>query len=91
MKINWRVRFRNPMFLFQMVLAALTPMLAYMGMSFAELTTWGTLGELFVQAYSNPYLLSLVGISIFNAINDPVVKGLSDSDQAMRYERPKGR
>lgn len=91
MQVNWRVRFKNPTFIFQMVLAVLTPILAYLGMSFAEVTTWGTLGELIAQAYSNPYLLSLVLISVYNAVTDPTVKGLSDSKQALGYERPKER
>lgn len=87
--INWKVRFRNPVFVFQIILAALTPVLAYVGLSFADITTWGTLGELIVEAYSNPYLLALVVISVFNTITDPTVRGLSDSKQAMKYSKPK--
>ena len=89
MKINWKVRAKNPVFIAQIVLAALTPILAYVGLSFADLTTWGTLWELFVQAYSNPYLLALVVISVFNTITDPTVKGLGDSRQALRYSKPR--
>lgn len=88
MKINWKIRLKNPVFIGQIILAALTPILAYLGLSFTDLTTWGTLWELFVQAYSNPYLLSLVVISVFNTITDPTVKGLGDSKRALCYTVP---
>lgn len=88
MKINWKIRAKNPIFIVQIILAALTPILAYLGMSFSDLTTWGTLWDLVVQAYSNPYLLSLVIISVFNTVTDPTVKGLSDSQRALKYDKP---
>ena len=87
--INWKVRFCNPVFIFQVILAALTPILAYVGMTFADITTWGALWDLFPKAYTNPYLLTLVIISVFNTITDPTVKGFGDSKQAMGYRRPK--
>lgn len=89
MKINWKVRLRNPIFIGQILLATITPILAYMGLSVADITTWGTLGGLLQQAYSNPYLIGLIVVSVFNTVTDPTVKGLSDSKQALGYVRPK--
>lgn len=89
MKLNWKVRFNNPVFIAQLVLAVLTPLLAYVGLSFEDLTTWGTLWELVVEAYSNPYLLGLIVISVFNTVTDPTVKGLGDSRQALSYIKPR--
>lgn len=88
-KINWKIRFKNPVFWGQMILAALTPILAYMGLSFLDLTTWNSVGQLIAHAYGNPYLLSLVGISVYNAMIDPTVKGLADSKNALTYNKPK--
>ncbi|GIN74746.1 hypothetical protein J14TS2_52210 [Bacillus sp. J14TS2] len=51
-EINWKARFNNPVFIAQLVLAVLTPLLAYVGLSFEDLTTWGTLWELVVEAVS---------------------------------------
>ena len=79
---------KNPVFIAQIILAALTPILAYVGLSFADLTTWGTLWELFVQAYSNPYLLALVVISVFNTITDPTTRKFNDSERALEYDKP---
>lgn len=88
-KINWRIRFQNPTFYVQVLLAVLTPILAYVGLSFADLTEWKTLFELLQSAYSNPYLLGLVVVSVFNASTDPTVKGLKDSQQALGYRKPR--
>ncbi|MEK3976040.1 phage holin [Psychrobacillus sp. FSL K6-1267] len=89
MKINWKVRFKNPIFIFQLIGAILSPALVYAGLSFTDLTTWNTLGDLFVQAYGNPILLVAMLYAGYNAITDPTTKGHFDSTQAMNYEKPK--
>ena len=90
MKINLKVRLKNPVFIVQFILAIFTPILAYAGLTAQDLTTWKALFDLIVQAISNPYVLSLVGVSVWNALNDPTTKGiLKDSDMAMTYKIPK--
>ena len=37
--INWKIRFKNPVFYMQLILAVLTPVLAYMGLTVKDLTT----------------------------------------------------
>lgn len=76
--INLRVRLQNPIFLIQVILAVLTPVLAYAGLKAEDLTTWDRLIKLFIDAVKNPYVLSLVFVSVFNAINDPTTPGLKD-------------
>ena len=85
-KINWKIRFKNPVFIAQFILAILTPILAYAGLTTQDLTTWGKLGDLLVGAISNPYVLSLVAVSVWNCINDPTTEGLVDSQRALEYE-----
>ena len=80
MKINWKVRFRNPYFWIQIGIAILMPILAYLGLSVEDLTTWGKVGQVLLEAVLNPYVLGLVVVSVFNAIQDPTTKGLSDSE-----------
>lgn len=89
MKINWKVRFKNPVFIGQLVLAIFVPILAYLGITLEDLTTWGTVGQVLFEAISNPYVLMLVIVSVYNSITDPTVAGLSDSKQALGYEKPK--
>ena len=64
MKINLKVRLKNPVFIAQIILAILTPILAYAGLTMQDITTWKTLGDLIMNALSNPYVLGLVGVSV---------------------------
>ena len=89
MKINWKVRFRNPIFWRNIVISIVAPILTYMGVGWESITTWNALGELFVQAISNPVIVVAVICSMWNAINDPTTKGDSDSELALSYTTPK--
>lgn len=89
--MNWKVRFKNPLFIAQMILAVLTPILAYAGLTVKDLTTWQALGDLLIGALSNPYVLGLVVVSVFNAVTDPTTSGVKDSEQALTYAKPKER
>lgn len=89
MKINWKVRIKNVNFWVQVFLAVFTPILAYAGLTTEELTSWRTVGELLLGAISNPYVLSLVVVSVYNAITDPTTAGIFDSTQALSYNKPK--
>ena len=86
--INFKVRLRNPVFIAQLVLAVLTPILAYAGLTVQDLTTWKALGDLLIGALSNPYVLGLIVVSVWNAVNDPTTHGISDSERAMTYSYP---
>lgn len=88
MKINWRVRFKNPNFIMQLVLAVFVPILAYMGLTAQDLTTWPILGSLLLEAISNPYVLILVVVSVYNSVTDPTTKKISDSERALMYKKP---
>lgn len=89
MKINWRVRIKNPVWWVQVVIAVITPMLAYFGINWNDLTTWSAIGNLLWKAISNPVVVVTVLLSVCNTINDPTTKGLSDSESALSYNEPK--
>ena len=90
MKINWKVRVKNPVFWGQVAVAIIAPILAYLGLSWSDMTTWAAFGGIFVKAVSNPVVIVSVLVSVWNLITDPTTKGLSDSTQALTYEKPKG-
>lgn len=90
MKINWKVRFKNPVFIAQIALSVLTPILAYLGINMSDLTTWSTLWNALFSAIKNPYVLGLVIVSVWNAVNDPTTSGVSDSELAMTYRSTNG-
>ena len=86
--INWKVRFKNPMFYAQLIIAVLTPILAYMGITAQDLTSWQALGGVLFEAIKNPYVLMLVVVSVYNAIIDPTSTGITDSKNALTYSTP---
>lgn len=89
MKLNLKVRLKNPVFIAQLVLSILLPILSYMGLTVEDLTSWKMLGEVLVEAVINPYVLGLVAVSVWNALNDPTTKGVGDSENALTYTEPK--
>ena len=88
MKMNLKVRFKNPVFIAQLVMAVLLPILTYMGLTVEDVTTWAILGDALVKAASNPYVLLLVATSVYNAFTDPTTKGIRDSERALKYTKP---
>lgn len=87
--MNLKVRLKNPVFIAQLILSLLTPILTYAGLTVQDITTWSALGNLLLDAVRNPYVLALAAVSIWNALNDPTTKGIGDSKQAMTYSQPK--
>lgn len=88
MKINWKVRAKNPVFWAQVVMAIVLPVLAYGGLTVQDLTTWGAVWDMLKMAALNPYVLGLVLVSLWQTVNDPTTTGLSDSALAMSYTEP---
>lgn len=86
--INLKVRLKNPVFIAQIILAIFTPILAYAGLTMQDITSWQTLGQLLIDAVSNPYVLVLVVVSVWNAVNDPTTAGLKDGYYGSQYTTP---
>ena len=89
MKINWKVRIKNPVFWVQVAVAIFLPILAQLGLEWKDMTTWATLGNALLEAIKNPVIVVAVIVSVWNAIVDPTTAGISDSSQALTYEKPK--
>lgn len=86
--MNFKVRFKNPVFIGQLILAILTPILAYAGLTLQDITTWEALGKLLLGAIQNPYVLGLVTVNVWSALTDPTTEGLGDSARALTYDKP---
>lgn len=87
--INWIVRFKNPQFIAQLIISIFVPILGYAGLTAQDLTSWAILLDLIIDAISNPYVLMIVVVSGYNAIQDPTTAGIRDSAQALTYTKPK--
>ncbi|MBC1353884.1 phage holin [Listeria innocua] len=92
MKINWKVRFskKNLTFIGRFIAAVFIPVIAYMGLTVTDFTSWGSVYAAFLSYVSNPYLLALTLVNAINIIPDPTTKGIGDSQQALNYSKPKG-
>ncbi len=90
-KINWKVRFNkeNILFITQVIISVVIPILTYFGLQASDLTTWSKVWETFIQAVSNPYVVVMALVSLFNAITDPTTRGIGDSTTALTYKNPK--
>ena len=89
MKINWKVRMKNPVFWAQAAAAIVTPVLTGLGLQWQDMTTWEAFGQALYQAVLNPVIVVSVIVSLWGIVNDPTTKGLSDSSQALTYDVPK--
>ena len=91
MNINWKVRIKNPAFWIGVVGVILSPVLAYNGMAFEDLTTWGSLADLLVSFVSNPFLVGSVLMAVLGFLGvatDPTTSGVKDSYLSQAYDRP---
>ena len=89
MKINLTVRFKNPQFWINLAVSVFGIILAYFGLNWQEMTTWGSIGHILIDSVKNPVVVFAVLACVWNALNDPTTKGLSDSAKALTYTEPK--
>lgn len=88
MNINWKIRVKNVSFWVSVVISICTPILAYMGLTAEDMTTWSALGNMLLSAISNPYILLTIAVSVYNTIIDPTSTGITDSARALQYNEP---
>ena len=84
MKINWKVRIRNKAFWVAFI-PALLLLVAQVLQLFGVTVDFAGLSNQLLAIVGTVFgLLTLLGV-----VNDPTTPGVSDSNQAMRYENPK--
>lgn len=86
--MNLKVRLKNPTFWIQIGVTVLVTILGYFGMTGTDITTWAIFGQTLLNAISNPYVVFIVAVAIWNALNDPTTKGVGDSNLAQSYDEP---
>lgn len=89
MKINWKVRLKNPMFWVGIAVAVVATVMTQLGLSFESITSWQAFFNAMLDAVSNPVVVVAIITAVYNAIIDPTTKGVCDSKQALEYEKPK--
>ena len=90
-KINWKVRVKSPQFWIGVAGAIAAPVMAYMGVSYADFTTWSSIADALVKFVQNPYLIGVTAASVLSFVGvvaDPTTQGLGDSERALGYDKP---
>ena len=85
MKMNIKVRMKNPWFWVSLGGIILTAM----GVSADMFTSWGAVIDQAKALISNPFMLVSVALAVLGVFVDPTTAGVSDSKQALGYEKPK--
>ena len=85
MNINWKVRFANKQFWLSLI-PALLLLIQVVAAVFGYALDLGDLGNRLLAVVNALFaVLAILGI-----VTDPTTTGVSDSDQAMTYDKPKG-
>lgn len=82
--IDIKTRIKNPAFWVGLFGVVASPILAYNGLTFSDLTTWDGLGELIVSFVGNPFLIGSVITAVLGFLGvvvDPTTPGLTDGVQ----------
>lgn len=84
MKLNYKVRIKNPWFWVGVVSVALTAI----GVDPQTFTSWQSVLDGLFSVLANPVQLVTVVLSILSVFVDPTTSGLSDSTRALAYQKP---
>ena len=81
MKINWKVRLKQPSFW----IATIPVVITFVYSVFALV---GIVPSITQDAVQNLFLALVAVLAQFGIEVDPTTKGVSDSDRAMKYDKP---
>lgn len=88
--IDWKARVKNPAFWIGLAGCFLSPILAYNGLAYEDLTTWGGIGELLVSFASNPYLIGSTMMAVAGFLGvavDTSTPGIKDANDGKEDEQ----
>lgn len=86
MKINWKVRIKNKNFWITLIPALLLLIQGVAALFGFELNL-GDIGNKLIAVVNAVFVV----LAILGIVTDPTTKGVSDSEQAMTYTKPKGK
>lgn len=84
MKINWKVRINNKAFWLAIIPATLIFIQAVASV-FGFVIELGELGNKLLNVVESAFII----LAIVGVVNDPTTSGISDSEQALTYTKPK--
>lgn len=85
MKVNLKVRIKNPWF--WVGVGAI--ILSAMGVDPSMFTSWDLVWKAAIDLFTNPFQLVTVVLAVLAVFIDPTTAGVNDSEQVMSYLKPK--
>lgn len=82
MSINWKVRIKNPVFW-------VTVIPSIVSLVYLALAAFGVTPSITENAFIDALLAVVGALTTVGVLVDPTTKGVSDSKQAMTYNKPK--
>ncbi len=71
--MDWKSRFKNPVFWINNGLAIVVPIMAYYNLQKEDFTTWISIYDVIKNSIKNPYVVLMVIVSLWNNITNPTV------------------
>lgn len=81
MKINWKVRLKNPVFWLTVIPAGIALVYTVLGL-------FGVVPTISEDVLVNAVTAIISALTTVGVLIDPTTKGVSDSDRALTYEEP---
>lgn len=88
-KINWKIRFKNPVVWMLLVINLATTIFASTGLVLTMDTTWENVIKALISVFTKPYVFFAAISALVGIIIDPTTHGFKDSDIALEYKEPK--
>jgi len=82
MHINWKVRIKNPIFW-------VTVIPSIVSLVYLVLAAFGVTPSITENVFTDALLTLIGALTTVGVLVDPTTKGVSDSTQAMTYNKPK--
>ena len=86
MRLNFKIRKQNIVFIIQICFSIMIPILSYTGLSGKDITSWNILANLLKDSLKNPYILVLILNSVIISVLDPTTPGIRDSEYVVKKE-----
>jgi phi LC3 family holin len=81
MKINWKVRLKQPAFW----IATIPVVISFV---YSVLALAGVVPSITEESVQNLFIMAVSLLAQLGIVVDPTTKGVSDSDRAMNYDKP---
>ncbi len=81
MKINWKVRLKQPAFW----IATIPVVISFV---YSVLALAGVVPSITEESVQNLFIMAVSLLAQLGIVVDPTTKGVSDSDRAMTYDKP---